>query len=62
MPALIRISCKILYKYLIAKFNSKNTLAVIADFVINFWLASSLQIDIGMAEAAKLSPYLQKNI
>lgn len=49
MPPLIRISCKILYKYLNKKFNTKNSLFVVADFVINFWLVSSLQIDVAMA-------------
>lgn len=62
MPAIIRITCKILYKYLNMKFNNKNSLSVVADFVINFWLASSLRIDVSMAEAAKLSPFLQRNM
>lgn len=62
MPTIIRISCKVLYKYLNERFNTKNCLAVVADFVINFWLSSALRIDVAMAEAAKLSPYLQQNV
>ena len=59
MPPLIRITCRILYRYLNLRFNVKNSLAVVADFVINFWLTSSLHLDLLKAEATKLSPYLQ---
>lgn len=48
MPAIIRISSRILYKYLNKKFNNKNCLYVVADFVINFWLLSSLNIDLSV--------------
>lgn len=46
MPQIIRISSRILFKYLNQKFNIKNSLYVIADFIINFWLISSLNIDV----------------
>lgn len=61
MPPLIRISCKILYHYLSQTFNNKNCVYVIADFVINFWLTSAMQVDV-LAEAAKFSPYLRQNV
>ncbi len=63
MPALIRICCKVLYHYLIKRFNKRNCLYVIADFVINFWLMSALNLDLQefFIEAAKLSPYLGQN-
>ena len=62
MPPIIRISSKILFKYLNKKFNIKNSLYVVADFIINFWLVASLNIDITMVEHTKLSPFLQRNI
>lgn len=62
MPAIIRISSRILYKYLNKKFNNKNCLYVVADFVVNFWLLSSLNIDLSVLESNKLSPYLQRNV
>ena len=49
MPPLIRISCKMLYRYLSQRFNNKNSLYVVADFVINFWLLSQLKVDLVMA-------------
>lgn len=62
MPPLIRITCKMLYRYLNERFNNKNSLYVVADFVINFWLISYLKVDSVRAEATKLSPYLQQNL
>ena len=61
MPALLRITCKMLFRYLSQKYSQKHCLYVLADFVINFWLISSLRLD-GMAEAAKLSPFLKRNV
>lgn len=48
MPAFIRISSKILYQYLNLKFNNKNSLYVVADFIIGFWLTSGLKLDVTM--------------
>jgi hypothetical protein len=49
MPPLMRITCKMLYRYLNEKFNNKNSLYVVADFVINFWLISYLRVDLVMS-------------
>jgi len=48
MPAIIRIASKILFKYLNLKFNNKNSLYVVADFIIAFWLAPALRLDVAM--------------
>ena len=61
IPALIRITCTILYHFLSERFSNKNCLYVLADFLINFWLLPSLKVDI-LEEASKLSPFLKENI
>ena len=62
MPPIIRISSNILFKYLRKKFNTKNSIYVISDFVINFMLLSALQIDITRVYSSKRSPNLQQNL
>jgi hypothetical protein len=61
MPALLRITCKMLEHCLAPRFSSKNCLYVLGDFVVNFWLASAMEVDV-LAEAAKLSPFLRQNV
>jgi len=61
MPAIMRITCAILHHYLSLSFPPKNCLYVLADFLINFWLSSALQVDL-LAEAAKISPFLSRNV
>lgn len=61
MPSIIRISSRILYKFLIHRFTPKQSLSVVADFIINFWMLASLRVDTAVVEANKLSQYLQKN-
>ena len=61
MPAIMRITCTILHHYLSQSFSPKNCLYILADFLINFWLSSALQVDL-LAEAAKISPFLSRNV
>lgn len=61
MPAIMRIACAILHHYLSQSFSPKNCLYILADFLLNFWLSSALQVDL-LVEAAKLSPFLSKNV
>ena len=61
MPALVRITCRMIHRYLSLRFSSKNSTYVIADFVINFWLAASMDMDI-LSEASRLYPFLLRNV
>jgi hypothetical protein len=62
MPPLIRISSRILFKQLTQKFSVKQSLSVVADFIVNFWMLSALRVDTAVVEANKLSSHIQKNV
>jgi hypothetical protein len=61
MPPILRISSRILFKYLSLQFTVQQSLAVVADYIINFWLVSAMRIDPAVVEANRLSQHLQGN-
>jgi hypothetical protein len=63
MPMTMRIICKILYKFLYQKYvNKKSCLHVIGDFIINYWLGSTLVFDTNLIETGKLNDYAKNNV
>lgn len=61
MPLILRISSRIFYKYLINRFSQKQSLGLVADYVINFWLVSALKVDSVVTDVNRLSPHFQGN-